>query len=105
MEVPSPERILLVRLSHLGDVVHGLPLLGVLRRRWPRAEIGWVVQPEFSGLLEGIPGLDRLFLFDRQGGLRARFVPGLQVSAMRPEALGAARNPTAPQGPRGEGTA
>lgn len=85
MEVPTPERILLVRLSHLGDVVHGLPLLGVLRHRWPQAEIGWVVQPEFAGLLEGVSGLDRAFLFNRRGGLRALLRTGRALRAWDPD--------------------
>jgi ADP-heptose:LPS heptosyltransferase len=71
MDVPPPKRILLVRLSHLGDVIHGLPVLHGLRRAWPQAELGWVVQPEFAGILEGLTDLDRVFHFDRRGGLGA----------------------------------
>lgn len=69
MDVPQPERILIVRLSHLGDVVHGLPLLRALRLAWPEAELGWIVQPEFAPLLEGVPGLDRVLGFDRRAGI------------------------------------
>jgi len=60
-----------VRLSHLGDVVHALPVFHALRRSHPEAEIGWVVQPEFAGLIEGLPGLSRILRFDRRGGLGA----------------------------------
>lgn len=67
----DPERILLVRMSHLGDVVCALPVFHALREAHPQAEIGWVVQPEFSGLLEGLPGLQHLFHFERRGGLGA----------------------------------
>jgi len=70
MDVPPPDRILLVRLSHLGDVVHGLPVLHSLRRLHPGASLAWVVQPEFAGLLRGVRGLDRLVLFDRRDGWR-----------------------------------
>jgi len=61
-------RILLVRLSHLGDVVNALPVFHALREEHPSAQIGWVVQPEFSDLLRGLKALDRVFLFDRRGG-------------------------------------
>jgi ADP-heptose:LPS heptosyltransferase len=71
MSDSSPSRILLVRLSHLGDVVLALPVFHALSRRFPRAEIGWAVQPEFASLLTGMPGLARLFLFERRGGLAA----------------------------------
>jgi heptosyltransferase-1 len=85
MDVPHPERILLVRLSHLGDVVHGLPLLGALHHAWPDAELGWVVQPEFAGLLEGAPGLARIFPFDRRGGIRGWFRARRVLRAWRPD--------------------
>ena len=65
------QRILIARLSHLGDVVCTLPLLHALRSALPQAEIGWVVQTQFAGLLQGLPGLDRVFLFDREGQLGA----------------------------------
>ncbi len=67
----NPDRILLVRLSHLGDVVHGLGVFHALHAAYPRAEIAWAIQPEFAGLLEGLPGLARVLLFDRRGGLGA----------------------------------
>jgi len=85
MDVPSPERILLVRLSHLGDVVHGLPVLGALRHTWPDAELGWVVQPEFAPLLEGVPGLGRVFPFDRRGGLRGWLRTRRALRSWRPD--------------------
>lgn len=66
-----PRRILLVRLSHLGDVVHALPVYHALRRAHPGAALAWAVQREFSGLVEGLPGIDRVLRFDRHGGLRA----------------------------------
>lgn len=66
-----PRRILIVRLSHLGDVLHALPLFHALRRRHPGARIAWAVQPEHADLLEGLPGLTRLVRFERRGGWRA----------------------------------
>ena len=67
----EPKRILLIRLSHLGDVVHALPVYHALRCRFPRATLGWVIQPEFSALVAGLPGLDRVLHFDRRGGAAA----------------------------------
>lgn len=67
----SAERILLVRLSHLGDVVHALPVFHALREARPQARIGWAVQREFAPLLAGLPGLDEVLVFERRGGVRA----------------------------------
>lgn len=51
-------RILLVRTSALGDVVHALPVLTALRRHFPAAKIGWIVERAMAPLLEGHPDLD-----------------------------------------------
>jgi heptosyltransferase-1 len=55
-------RILLVRTSALGDVVHALPVLTALRRTLPRARIGWVVEQAMAPLLAGHPDLDDLIV-------------------------------------------
>lgn len=57
-------RILLVRTSSLGDVVHCLPVLGALRRHRPEARIGWVIERAFAPLLRGHPDLDDLLAVD-----------------------------------------
>lgn len=49
----------------MGDVVHALPFLHAVRRRWPRASISWVINRGLANLLEGHPDLDELILFDR----------------------------------------
>jgi heptosyltransferase-1 len=51
-------RILIVRTSSLGDVVHALPVLTALRRHLPRARLGWVVEESLAPLLAGHPDLD-----------------------------------------------
>jgi lipopolysaccharide heptosyltransferase I len=61
-----PGRILIIKPSAVGDVVHGLPVLNLLRRKWPQAHISWLVTPVCSGILEGHPQLDEVILFDRK---------------------------------------
>jgi len=56
----APRRILLVRTSALGDVVHCLPVLAALRRHLPEARIAWVVEEAMAPLLAGHPDLDRV---------------------------------------------
>src|SRR5262245_20768324 len=81
----DPDRILLVRLSHLGDVVHALGVFHALHEAYPRAAIGWAIQPEFAGLLAGLPGLARTFLFERRGGLRAWLRLRAEFAEFRPQ--------------------
>jgi len=51
-------RILLLRTSALGDIVHCLPVLTALRRHLPEARLGWVVEKSMQPLLDGHPDLD-----------------------------------------------
>jgi len=90
LSVRDPERILIVRLSHLGDVVHALGVFHALHAAFPRARIAWAVQTEFAELVAGLPGLERTLLFERHGGLSAwarlrrelrDFAPDLAVDA------------------------
>ena len=55
-------RILIVRTSALGDVVHALPVLTALRRHLPEAKIGWVVEEGMAPVLAGHPDLDELLV-------------------------------------------
>ncbi len=60
-------RICIIKPSALGDVVQALPLLPVLRARFPKARISWVINRELAELLVGHPDLDELLPFDRRG--------------------------------------
>jgi heptosyltransferase-1 len=64
----APARLLIVRLSAVGDVVHALPALDALRHCYPEATIGWVAHPGPAALLEGHPQLDHLFKLSRPRG-------------------------------------
>jgi lipopolysaccharide heptosyltransferase I len=67
-------RILLIKPSALGDVVHAVPALVELRKRYPAAHIDWLVTPENAELVRHHPALSSVVLFDRRAfrkGLRA----------------------------------
>jgi len=74
------ERLGIVRLSAIGDVVHAMPLAMALRRRYPGARITWIVEAKAAPLLEGHPAVDEVLLFPRRGGVRGlfRFVRALR---------------------------
>jgi lipopolysaccharide heptosyltransferase I len=59
------ERILLIKLSAVGDVIHTIPVLNKLRRRYPRACIDWLVTPGIAELLRHHPAISNLLLFER----------------------------------------
>ena len=53
-------RILLVKTSSLGDVVHNLPVVNDIRSRFPDAEINWVVEESFVPIARLHPGVGRV---------------------------------------------
>lgn len=61
-----PRRILIIRLSALGDVVFATTLLHGLRKAFPAAEIDWLVQPEFAGLLRSQPAIHQVRTWQRR---------------------------------------
>lgn len=67
----QPQRICLIKPSALGDVVQTLPLLNVLKQRFPHASIAWVINRELRELVDGHPALDESIPFDRRGGWSA----------------------------------
>jgi lipopolysaccharide heptosyltransferase I len=59
------QRILLIKPSAVGDVIHTLPVLAKLRRRYPAARIDWVLTPAIAELVGHHPALSNVVLFDR----------------------------------------
>jgi len=62
----SAERILIVRLGAIGDVINSTVLVSHLRELYPRAFIAWAVHPVAAPLLEGHPGLDEVVVIPRE---------------------------------------
>lgn len=57
MSIPS--RLLIVRLSALGDIIHALPVLAALRQAFPDAAIDWVVDARHAAILNHVDGVTR----------------------------------------------
>lgn len=65
------QRILIVKLSALGDIIHTMPIAAGIKEAYPDTFIGWLVSRPYHELLEGCPYIDRIFIFERRrwGGL------------------------------------
>ena len=59
-------KILILKPSSLGDVVHALPVLRLLRRHLPKSEIHWWIDSNLSPLLEADPDLTGVVRFERR---------------------------------------
>jgi len=62
--------ILIIKLSAIGDVVHSLPFLEVLKDRFPSSRIDWVVEEDAAGIVEGHSGVDQLIVFPRKSWIK-----------------------------------
>ena len=62
---PVPQRILVIKPSSLGDIVHALPTVNLLRRQFPDAHLAWLVNDAFTSLLKNSPVIDEIILFPR----------------------------------------
>lgn len=69
MTAPDP-KILIVKLSAIGDVVHTLPALNGLRRHFPQAHITWLIEEAAADLVIDHPALDRVLISKRKTWLK-----------------------------------
>ncbi|WP_291989988.1 lipopolysaccharide heptosyltransferase I [Candidatus Accumulibacter sp. ACC007] len=53
-------RILLVKTSSLGDVIHNLPVVSDLRHSFPEASIDWCVEESFADIARLHPAVDEV---------------------------------------------
>jgi len=60
------ERILIIKLGAVGDVIHTLPMLETLHQSFPKARLGWAVEEAAKPILEGNPALSDLVLLERK---------------------------------------
>ncbi|MEW6221399.1 MAG: glycosyltransferase family 9 protein [Thermodesulfobacteriota bacterium] len=63
-------RILIVKLSAVGDVTQALACLNALRQGLPHAHLSWLVEEAAADLLVGHPQLDRLLVLPRKSWLK-----------------------------------
>lgn len=62
---PAPNRLLIIRLSAIGDIVMASGLLPALRPAFPQARFNWLVQPEARDLLMANPLIDEVITWPR----------------------------------------
>ena len=67
---PGAVNILIVKTSAIGDVIHTLPALNALRRKYPEARIDWLVEEAAADLLIGHKSLDTVLVSRRKAWIR-----------------------------------
>jgi heptosyltransferase I len=72
----APRRVLVVKLSSLGDIVHATPCLRAMRRAWPAARLAIAVESRFAALVRDSPYVDEV--------IEAAAGPGRLVAWLEP---------------------
>ncbi|HBH80000.1 MAG TPA: hypothetical protein DDY39_09255, partial [Nitrospira sp.] len=57
-------RLLLIKPSSLGDIVHSFPVVSALKEQWPGVHLTWVVKRQWAELVERAEGVDRVWPVD-----------------------------------------
>jgi heptosyltransferase-1 len=64
-ELGDRPRILLVRLSSIGDVIVATPAIAALRAAFPQAHLAWLVEEKSADIVRGNPALDEVIVWER----------------------------------------
>lgn len=68
MAIENPKRILIVKLSAIGDVLMATPVSRALRKAFPESYIAWVVEKKSADIVLGNPFLDEVIVWERGKG-------------------------------------
>ena len=60
----GPGRILLIKPSSLGDIVHAMPVVAAFKQRWPSAHLTWLVKRQWAEIVQRIDGVDAVWPVD-----------------------------------------
>jgi ADP-heptose:LPS heptosyltransferase len=66
-------RILIIKPSSFGDIVHASPCATALKKVYPGCEISWVVFNQWADFLELLPDVDKIITWDRCAGAKGFF--------------------------------
>jgi len=79
MVLPTPERILVIKLRYVGDVLLATPVLSRLRESFPKAHLAMLVNPGTDDVVRDHPALDEVLVLERGNLARQwRFVRDLR---------------------------
>jgi len=60
-----PKKILIINIFGIGDVLFTTPLISNLKAKYPDLYIGYLCNKRTASVLERNPGVDRIFVYDR----------------------------------------
>ncbi len=76
-------RILIIRTTALGDIVHTFPALMALRNAFPNCHISWVVEKRFASILKNIKEIDAIYPIELKNGL-SKILDAIKILQQQP---------------------
>jgi len=67
------KKVLIIKPSGIGDIVHSLPVAIGLKYLYPETELHWLVFSKFSNILETVDYVDKIICWDRNGCVKEYF--------------------------------
>jgi len=83
LDLQGVERVLFLKPSSLGDVIHALPTAVAIKERYPEKQLGWLVEEETAPILKGNPFLSEVIVLPRKRWERELIIPHRLFSALR----------------------
>ncbi len=68
-----PKRILVIRLSSIGDILLTTPALRLIKRTFPNAELDFLIKSQYAVVLANNPHIDNLLIFNSRAGRQELF--------------------------------
>ena len=69
-------KLLIIKPSSLGDIIHTLPFLKAIKDSFPDARIDWVISKNLKGLIENNPLINEVIVFDKDSWKKIKNLPG-----------------------------
>ena len=77
------QRILVIRFSSFGDIVHTMAGIGPLKERFPESQIDFVVRAEFAGMVSCSPQVHQVWALRRDAGFKGLWRLALELRTRR----------------------
>jgi lipopolysaccharide heptosyltransferase I len=69
-------KMLIIKPSSLGDIIHTLPFLKAIKDSFPDARVDWVISKNLKGLIENNPLINEVIVFDKDSWKKIKNLPG-----------------------------
>lgn len=83
VDLSKVERVLIVKLSAIGDVVHALPVSAALKKSFPHLKLSWAVETKCAEMVRGNPYLDEIIEIPRHAWKGKRRSPVTWMEGIR----------------------